>query len=294
MGVIKAHDVMTGEELELYEDMLVFSDVHDFRYLLSVPHGGRLIPVSMADDIRLGRDLLISTDLHTGRLYDIKAGARVVTRLNCYAVNMSRAREGDPHAYAEHLKRGPFEGCLLNGERARKREPTQEEEQYLLSFYHRYHSLVARTLEQMKQEHGFALLFDCHSLNSVGLKGVPDEGRERADFCLGTVDDTSADPRIIDACYDTLRKEAAREGYTVAKNVPYKGGYITQHYGRPKEGVHAMQLEVKRLRYMHEGLDGESPQDFTIRAKELPRISSIIKKAFDAAFEEARRLHHQA
>ena len=288
--MVEVYDVLAKEERDIYEDMFVFSERHDLRYVLSVPHSGKFIPLSIVNQFHVGRDILIGSDLHTEYLYDLKCGIRVVCRLNNYAVNMNRAIAGNNNGYAKHMKDDPLHGSLLTGQPARRKEATQDEKQYLLSFYHQYHSLLLGSLDLVRDVHGFALLFDCHSLNSVGLKGVPDEGKERPDFCLGTLDDTSADPRIIDACYHALQKEATVYGYTVAKNAPYKGGFITQHYGSPKEGVHAIQLEVKKSLYMHEGLGAQLLSDFTIREGELMIVSSIIRKAFDAAFDEAKRV----
>ena len=48
-------------------------------------------------------------------------------------------------------------------------------------------------------------------------------------------------------------------GYVVRRNDPYAGGYVTRHYGRPREGIHAIQIEVARSLYMDESRFERSP-----------------------------------
>ena len=129
----------------------------------------------------------------------------------------------------------------------------------------------------MKKIHGHALIFDCHSMNSIGLKNTPDEGMERPDFAIGTLDDTSADKKIISAYYKTLKEEAGKFSLTVEKNNPYKGGYITQKYGKPSDNVHVIQLEMKRSLFMNESLNGSSIEDFKLNLTELKKINSGVK-----------------
>jgi len=69
------------------------------------------------------------------------------------------------------------------------------------------------------------------------------------DFVLGDAHGTACAPHL------TRRVEAllTELGYSVRRNDPYAGGYITRHYGRPREGVHALQIEIARELYMDEG-----------------------------------------
>ena len=80
--------------------------------------------------------------------------------------------------------------------------------------------------------------------------GTPERetGWDRVDFVLGDCRSTSCAPALTEQVEISLR----RLGYTVARNNPYSGGYVTQHYGRPAEGVHALQIEVNRGLYLDE------------------------------------------
>jgi N-formylglutamate amidohydrolase len=92
---------------------------------------------------------------------------------------------------------------------------------------------------------GYSVLIDCHSMPAgirVGESGI------RPDFIIGDRFGTSAAAALTDCTIETL----AAMGYRVVHNKPYAGGFITEHYGRPSEGLHAVQIEVNRGLYMNE------------------------------------------
>ena len=143
----------------------------------------------------------------------------------------------------------------------------------------------------MKKDKGYALVFDCHSFNSRGLEDAPDKGEERPDFMIGTVNDTSADKRIIDAFESALKQGGEGYGFRVKKNHPYKGGAITRMYGKPANNVHVIMLETKKDLFYNEGLDGGKGKDaFKLDHDGLTLINNIISRAFDAASEVAKNL----
>jgi N-formylglutamate deformylase len=89
------------------------------------------------------------------------------------------------------------------------------------------------------------VLIDCHSMPSTA--GAKDE-RPRADIVLGDRYGTSCVPAIAETVETVLRSR----GYAVSRNKPYAGGFITEHYGTPAVGLHAIQLELNRALYMDE------------------------------------------
>ena len=111
--------------------------------------------------------------------------------------------------------------------------------------YKPYHAALDALLQTTRQRFGFAVLVDCHSMPS-SVRTAP--GRIRADFVLGDRYGASCAPEIAEAAASIL----TGLGYTVARNKPYAGGYITEHYGRPAEGLHALQVEINRGLYMNE------------------------------------------
>ena len=114
--------------------------------------------------------------------------------------------------------------------------------------YFPYHATLQRLLERTQRRFGAYLLVDCHSMPSVGGPMDADPGLRRLDIVLGDCHGTSCAPAVTALAESTLRAQ----GFTVRRNVPYAGGYTTRHYARPKEGLHALQIEVNRALYMDE------------------------------------------
>jgi len=111
--------------------------------------------------------------------------------------------------------------------------------------YKPYHAALRRALAESHVRFGHAILIDCHSMPSL-VRGQ-DRWR-RPDFVIGDRYGTSCHGAIADAAVELLRSF----GYSVARNKPYAGGFITEHYGRPSTGLHALQIEINRALYMDE------------------------------------------
>ncbi|MGE0339735.1 MAG: N-formylglutamate amidohydrolase [Xanthobacteraceae bacterium] len=126
-----------------------------------------------------------------------------------------------------------------------KRIPVAEAMMRIERFYKPYHRALRRLLTRAQEAHGFALLLDCHSMPS---NASAREERPRADIVLGDRYGTSCPAEITEMVEHTLRAQ----GYTVLRNKPYAGGFITEHYGDPRAGLHALQIEVNRALYMDE------------------------------------------
>lgn len=112
-------------------------------------------------------------------------------------------------------------------------------------FYVPYHLRLHRELASRHQQHGYVVLLDLHSMPSQSL---PRPTRSLPDLILGDRFGTSCDPALI----DRVEMLARDLGFRVERNQPYAGGYITEHYGRPVLGWHALQIEINRALYMDE------------------------------------------
>ncbi len=88
-----------------------------------------------------------------------------------------------------------------------------------------------------------------------------DEGA-KADMVLGDRYGTSCAPVLTDLMEAALRGR----GYTVVRNKPYAGGFITEHYGEPALGRHALQIEINRAIYMEERTLEKKPGFATLAA----------------------------
>lgn len=125
------------------------------------------------------------------------------------------------------------------------RLPVGEAMRRIEVLYKPYHRALRRLMTRVHRDFGAAVLVDCHSMpSSAGAK----EERPRSDVVVGDRYGTSCTGLVA----DTLERAFRTLGYTVGRNKPYAGGFITEHYGNPAAGLHAIQLEVNRALYMDE------------------------------------------
>src|SRR5947207_1575371 len=126
-----------------------------------------------------------------------------------------------------------------------QRIPVDDAIRRIEGLYKPYHRMLRRLFTRIHRDFGTAVLIDCHSMPSTA--GAKDE-RPRADVVLGDRYGTSCVAAVAETIESTLRAQ----GYTVSRNKPYAGGFITEHYGNPDACLHAIQLELNRALYMHE------------------------------------------
>ena len=150
-----------------------------------------------------------------------------------------------------------------------------EAEARIEAYWQPFHDSLRGLIDSTRAAFGHCLLIDCHSMPGSSLPA-----RNPADFILGDVHGTACSPRAT----RTVETMLLDLGYSVRRNDPYAGGYITRHYGRPREGVHALQIEVNRTLYMDE-----------IRIERLPgfsllqqRLTTLIAALAEAAPQIAR------
>ncbi|WP_370634970.1 N-formylglutamate amidohydrolase [Methylocystis sp. WRRC1] len=131
------------------------------------------------------------------------------------------------------------------------RLPIDEALRRIEGLYKPYHAALRSLMERAARRFGFAVLVDCHSMPSTSARDPALAARgdkRRIDFVIGDRYGASAAPAVVDGVEERLR----RWGYNVQRNRPYAGGYITEHFGRPAAGWHAVQIEVSRGLYMDE------------------------------------------
>lgn len=115
--------------------------------------------------------------------------------------------------------------------------------------YRPYHAALEDLITATQRTFNHCILIDCHSMPSVGGPMENDAGhRRQVDFVLGDAHGRSCSRTLTVMVEETLRDM----GYTVVRNAPYSGGFITRNYGQPAQGVHALQIEINRGLYMYE------------------------------------------
>ncbi len=148
------------------------------------------------------------------------------------------------------------------------------------NYYWPYHNALAAILKGFRERHGVALHVSCHSMSSVGGKAVPDPGRMRSDFDIGTRDGTTTAPEFADVVVGYLKGA----GYDTTLNEHFKGAESVRKHGNPSAGAHSLQIEINRSIYMDE--DSYRRGD---RFAEIQRhLSGLAERLAEFARDRAR------
>lgn len=133
-------------------------------------------------------------------------------------------------------------------------------------YWQPYHAALAGLIAETRARFGCCLLLDCHS-----MPAHPAHGTGQVDIVLGDAHGTACAPRATRLVEEML----AGMGYRVRRNDPYAGGYVTRHYGIPREGVHALQIEIARSLYMDEARVERAPGMLPL-TRDLGRLISTL------------------
>lgn len=233
--------------------------------LFGSPHSGRKYPREFLDQSRLDAlTLRKSEDFHVDILFEgvQEYGAGLLRALfpRAYLDVNREPYELDPKMFAQALP--PFANTASVrvagglGTIARIVADTQEIYRQRLNvsdairrieqLYLPYHRAMDQTLKALFRAFDAAILVDCHSMPSMALQ---DENYLRPDFIVGDRYGTSCHAGLSDLAQGLLEDM----GYNVQRNKPYAGGFITERYGSPGSGYHALQIEINRGLYMDEG-----------------------------------------
>jgi N-formylglutamate amidohydrolase len=143
--------------------------------------------------------------------------------------------------------------------------------------YFPFHAALETLINETKAQFGYCILIDCHSMPSAQMA---QSSGPRPDFVIGDRFGSACDPKLTRFLRDTLMTE----GYDVQLNRPYAGGYITEHYGRPYRGVHAVQMEINRALYLNETRFTPTPGFHRMKV-DLTRIAGQLFSAIPAIIE---------
>jgi N-formylglutamate deformylase len=252
--------------------------------LVSIPHLGTEIP-QVLRSAYVPRALAVEdTDWHLDRLYSFATdlGASVLQpSVSRYVIDLNRPPDDQPmYPGASNTELCPTR--FFTGEPLYEQgiaPSTQERGRRLSSYWRPYHQGLSEELDRIRAEHGFALLWDAHSIRSQ----IPwlFEGR-LPDLNIGTAGGNSADASVAQAVAHAAARHAR---YTHALNGRFKGGYITRHYGRPADNVHAVQLEICQCTYMREA----SPYDYD--EGRAAQVQPVVREMVEAALQACRELH---
>ena len=259
--------------------------------VLSSPHSGDRYPAAFLASAKLSPFALRrSEDAHVDRLFagGVGCGAPLIRALfpRAYLDVNREPYELDPRMFDGRLP--PFANtrsvrvagglgtiARVVGESQEiysRRLPVAEAILRIEALYKPYHRALRGLFQSALAHWGCAILVDCHSMPSA-CATERDLVGARADIVIGDRYGTSCHPAISDALESTL----SQRGYLVRRNNPYAGGFITEHFGNPCIGAHAVQVEVNRGLYLD-----EKTLDPTAGATDVARDLTEMVRALDA------------
>lgn len=242
--------------------------------VLGLPHTGTELPADVAARLNDRGRALADTDWHVHRLYAglAPAATTVRTTIHRYAIDVNRAPDG-VSLYPGQNTTGLVPLTDFDGEAIWQEgeEPRTQQVERLRDAYHApYHEALAAELARVRDRHGVALLYDCHSIRSTApflFDGV------LPDFSIGTNDGQSC-AAVVEEVVRQVCDGAP--GYSTVVNGRFRGGWTTRHYGRPDAGVHAIQMELAQSTYMDEA------PPWTWRAERAARLRGHLGRALGA------------
>jgi N-formylglutamate deformylase len=245
--------------------------------LVSIPHAGTQVPPAVAARMTEAARALPDTDWHVDRLYDfledLDASVLAATQSR-FVIDLNRAPDGAPlYPGASNTELCPTTTFDELPVYRTGQEPDEAEiETRRTQVWRPYHERLQAELDAIKARHGIALLWDAHSIRSRVPRFF--EGR-LPDLNFGSGGGVSADPALL----GRLAEVARTSGYTQAVDGRFKGGYITRAYGRPDEGVHAVQLELSQVIYMDEAPPYGFREDLAAGLR--PVLRQLLERGLD-------------
>ena len=246
-------------------------DLHkgELPLLISMPHDGSTLPDELIQRMTPAARLVPDTDWHVSRLYAFarELGASTLgPRWSRYVVDLNRSPD-DVSLYPGQNTTGLCPLVQFTGEPIylAGREPDAAEIRVRVERYWRpYHRALADELARLHGLHGRVVLWEAHSIRSE----LPFlfEGRLPV-FNLGTAAGSSCTPELARQLAAVL---GAQDEYDHVVDGRFKGGYITRQYGRPDQGIEAVQLELAQRSYMDES-------DFRWRPEKAALVEPILR-----------------
>jgi N-formylglutamate deformylase len=242
--------------------------------LVSFPHSGTEVPDSIRQRFTLEGKRLADTDWYVPQLYKFLARLPVSTvtaNYSRYVIDVNRSSEGAAlypgQRETELCPTSTFadQPVYRHGELPNEDEIALRRERY----WQPYHQALSAELERIKTIHGYALLWDAHSIAAEVPRFF--DGRLPS-LNLGTADNRSCHPRLAQDLYSVIHKS----GFTSVHNGRFKGGYITRHYGDPQASVQAVQMEIAQSAYLSDQMTDQKVPE--LDSKKAERLSDVLMK----------------
>jgi formiminoglutamase len=249
--------------------------------VLSMPHPGTGLPAEVAAQLNVRGAQVEDTDWHMRQLYSFAERFQptiVEAGLSRFVIDLNR----DPAGVSLYPGQATTElvpTTTFSGEAIWTMPPGEAEiERRRKAYFQPYHDALAAEIAHAKAQHGFCLLWDCHSIKSVIPRLFPGT---LPTLNLGSNSGRSAAPAVEAAAV----KAMAGSAFTQVVNGRFKGGWITRHYGHPSDHVHALQMEIALSAYLAE----EAPP-WTFDAARAASLQSALSAMIEAALAAASHI----
>jgi len=224
--------------------------VQHFPLLISIPHGGTLIPDELKNKLVIGRrEIFEDIDPFTQRIYDLEDKVTTVLKTNIARtfVDVSRAPDDLPPKNPDGVVKSHT--CFGKVIYKADKQPDEALIKLLLKkYYQPFHNKLKKVIDKNRSNLKFCL--DCHTMEAIGPAISPDSGKDRPLICLGNRFGESAPNELIEKLRLSLINVFELNESDVTINRPFAGGFITRNYGN--DPLPWIQVEMNRSLYLRE------------------------------------------
>jgi N-formylglutamate deformylase len=253
--------------------------------LVSMPHCGVALPDDLKPRFSEAGLRVADTDWHLPQLYDFVADLGACTLVPIYSrylIDLNR----DPDGHSLYPGASTTELCPLTtfADEPIYREGCAPDEAEIAacvaSYWRPYHAAIDTALNHLRQRHGYAVLFEAHSIASQVPRFFPGT---LTDFNFGTNDGATLPAELTAQLCERVQ---AGGRYSVVANGRFKGGYITRHYAQPDNQIYSVQLEISQATYMQE--DGRYAYEPQRAAAVQPMLREVLETLLAGVAQLAR------
>lgn len=255
-------------------------------FLISIPHGGREIPIEIQSDVCITeKDLFDDSDSFTQEIYNAEdiVEYHIVCNIARAFVDMSRSKDQLPPDFSDGLIKSAT--CYNKQIYYSDRQPNKITIEKLISkYYDTYH----KKIEDNLKSDNIILALDCHSMAVIGPEISPDKGKPRPMVNLGDAEGKACNPKITTLLKHNFMDVFGFNDFEVSINKPFKGGYITRKYGNnPKPWI---QIELNRKLYLSTELfDYSKLKMKTNKLNELnTKFREVLKLFYQSITQKSR------
>jgi N-formylglutamate deformylase len=250
--------------------------------LVNIPHSGTHVPADILNRMTPSARKLPDTDWFVDRLYAFAADldATILTaNVSRFVIDLNRDPSGQS-LYPGQATTGLVPTELFDGSPIYDGKPPNEAEieKRRATCFDPYHQELSEQISRIRALHGYAVVYDAHSIAS----NIPRlfDG-ELPELNLGTNDGETCDTEIARAVMQVMLDQ---DDFETVANGRFKGGWITRTFGVPRHNLHALQMELAQRAYMDEA-------SFTYDERAAAKLQPLLKNILNAALDAAERLH---